>query len=300
MGHVDGGEAKSADAMRGARSVIPAEFVAALHELGLTSAATLSGAPLAGGVSSDIWRVDTERGPVCVKRALAKLRVAADWHAPIERNLYEARWMEVASEAVPGSAPRVLGQHPRLGVLVMDYLPADTYRLWKSDLRVGHVDVAVARAVGSALARIHAFSAARPALAARFATDAIFFDIRLEPYLLATGRRHRDLAAALAALVEATRAHAVALVHGDVSPKNILRRPAWPGVPRRRVRVVGRPGVRSRVLPQPPAAQVPVDSGRPRRLPRRVRRPRRRVPAAASAGSPRLRSSSVRPRCCRA
>ncbi len=122
----------------------------------------------------------------------------------------------------------MLGQHPRLGVLVMDYLPADAYRLWKSDLRVGHVDVAVARAVGSALARIHAFSAARPALAARFATDAIFFDIRLEPYLLATGRRHPDLAPALAALVEATRAHAVALVHGDVSPKNILVGPRGP------------------------------------------------------------------------
>ena len=45
--------------------------------------------PLTGGVSSDIWRIDTEHGPVCAKRALAQLRVAADWHAPIERNLFE-------------------------------------------------------------------------------------------------------------------------------------------------------------------------------------------------------------------
>ena len=28
--------------------------------------------------------------------ALARLRVAAEWHAPIERNQYEARWMQVA------------------------------------------------------------------------------------------------------------------------------------------------------------------------------------------------------------
>jgi hypothetical protein len=34
-------------------------------------------ARLTGGVSSDIWRVDLVHGPVCVKRALAKLRAAA-------------------------------------------------------------------------------------------------------------------------------------------------------------------------------------------------------------------------------
>ncbi|HWA62449.1 MAG TPA: hypothetical protein VG939_13795, partial [Caulobacteraceae bacterium] len=38
---------------------------------------------LTGGVSSDIWRVEVAgRAPVCVKRAVAKLRVAADWRAP--------------------------------------------------------------------------------------------------------------------------------------------------------------------------------------------------------------------------
>ena len=37
--------------------------------------------PLTGGVSSDIWRIDLEAGPVCVKRALAKLKVADDWRA---------------------------------------------------------------------------------------------------------------------------------------------------------------------------------------------------------------------------
>jgi aminoglycoside phosphotransferase (APT) family kinase protein len=71
-------------------------------------------------------------------------------------------------------------------------------------------------------ARIHNFSAARPQLAQQFATDAIFFDIRLEPYLLATAQRHPGLAAELEQLVEVTRTHRVALVHGDVSPKNIL------------------------------------------------------------------------------
>ena len=201
---------------------VPDEFAQALRELGLAGDETLTGRPLTGGVSSDIWRIDTARGPVCAKRALSKLRVAADWRAPIERNLYEARWMQVANEAAPGCTAQVLGQHPGLGVLVMRYLDASRHVLWKQALREGRADPATARQVGTVLARIHAYSAARPALAAEFPTDAIFFDIRLEPYLLATAARHPDLAPRIEALVTATQANAVALVHGDVSPKNIL------------------------------------------------------------------------------
>ena len=207
---------------------IPAEFAQALRELGLAGAGPLTGTPLTGGVSSDIWRIDTVQGPVCAKRALAKLRVAADWRAPIERNRYEARWMQVANEAQPGCAPQVLGQHPELGVLVMSYLPPADYRLWKEALRDGQADVVTARAVGRVLARIHGYSAARPELAAQFDTDAIFFDIRLEPYLLASAQRHPALAPALERLVAVTRSNAVALVHGDVSPKNILIGPQGP------------------------------------------------------------------------
>ena len=210
------------------RIPVPIEFVEALVELGLASSPPLWGLPLIGGVSSDIWRIDTDNGPLCAKRALAKLRVAADWRAPIERNRFEARWMQVANEAVPGSAPAVLGQHPRLGVLAMSYLPAADHTLWKQALREGKADPMVARAVGTVLARIHAYSAARPQLAADFLTDAIFFDIRLEPYLLATAQRHPDLAPRLEALVQTTQRNPLALVHGDVSPKNILVGPKGP------------------------------------------------------------------------
>src|SRR5262249_44238078 len=65
-------------------------------------------------------------------------------------------------------------------------------------------------------------------LARQFATDHIFFPIRLEPYLIATARVHRDCAAQLEALAEITARTKVALVHGDVSPKNILCGPQGP------------------------------------------------------------------------
>jgi len=205
---------------------VPAPFVQALRELGLVEPDEVpTGEALTGGVSSDIWRIDTRRGPVCAKRALARLRVAADWRAPIVRNQYEARWMRVAQAAVPGAAPRMLGQHAALGVLVMEYLPPGRHALWKAQLQRGVAEAATAHAVGRTLVRIHAHAAARAGeLAPQFDSDRIFFDIRLEPYLVATAARHPDLAPALHALVAQTQApaHALALVHGDVSPKNIL------------------------------------------------------------------------------
>lgn len=207
----------------------PADILDALRRMGLLpQGMTPDGQPLTGGVSSDIWRIDAPTGPICVKRALAKLRVAADWRAPVERNLYEARWVRQANAAMPGSAPMLLGQDAQAGALAMAFLPPDAYPLWKHQLRDGHADPAFAARVAQSLARIHAVTAADATVAAAFPTDAIFHDIRLEPYLLATGRAHPDLADRLDALVTTTQANKRALVHGDVSPKNILAGPDGP------------------------------------------------------------------------
>jgi len=201
---------------------VPKEFVRALQELGLSSSNALQGRPLTGGVSSDIWCIQTENGLVCAKRALPKLRVAADWRAPIERNLYEARWLQVAHVASAGCAPELLGQHAELGVVAMRYLPPTDFQLWKNELHAGHVDTTVAKKLGDILSSIHSYAAKRPELAREFPTEEIFFEIRLAPYLIATAERQPNLASALHALVEQTQQNAKTLVHGDVSPKNIL------------------------------------------------------------------------------
>jgi aminoglycoside phosphotransferase (APT) family kinase protein len=208
----------------------PPELRAALVRLGLLGegAPVPSATRLTGGVSSDIWRVDLPTGPICVKRALAKLRVAADWQAPVVRNRYEARWMARANAARPGAAPRLLGQDEATGALAMEYLAPADHPLWKDQLHAGQADPGFAAAVGAAIAAIHAATAADPATEAEFPTDAIFHAIRLEPYLLATARAHPDRARALAALAATTAATRRALVHGDVSPKNILAGPAGP------------------------------------------------------------------------
>jgi len=201
---------------------VPKEFVRALQELGLSNSSALQGSPLTGGVSSDIWCIETENGLVCAKRALSKLRVVADWRAPVERNLYEARWLQVAHLASAGCAPELLGQHAELGVLVMRYLPPADFRLWKKELHAGHVEPTTAKELGQILSSIHSYAAKRPELAQEFPTEQIFFEIRLAPYLIATAEQHPNLASALLALVAQTQKNAKTLVHGDVSPKNIL------------------------------------------------------------------------------
>ncbi|HEV8500749.1 MAG TPA: aminoglycoside phosphotransferase family protein [Casimicrobiaceae bacterium] len=188
----------------------------------------LSLAPLAGGVSSDIYRVDAGGRTLCVKRALPKLKVAGDWQAPVERNRSEVAWLRQVGALCPGHAPRILGEDAVAGLFAMEWLPPDTYPVWKDQLRDGLIVDAEAAAVGDVLGRIHAATADDAATARRFANDAIFHAIRLEPYLVATGRAHADLAGAFAARVDTTLAHKRVLVHGDYSPKNILIGPAGP------------------------------------------------------------------------
>ena len=65
-------------------------------------------------------------------------------------------------------------------------------------------------------------------------------------------------------LSRATLACHRALAHGDVSPKNILAGPEGVGVSRCGVCLVRRSRLRRRVLPQSPAAQMPVESRRDR------------------------------------
>jgi aminoglycoside phosphotransferase (APT) family kinase protein len=184
--------------------------------------------PLSGGVSSDIFRADVEGRSFCVKRALAKLKVAADWRAPVERNHSEAEWIRVASELVPDAVPRLIAEDAAAGLFAMQWLAPDAHPVWKAQLRDGTIEPAVAIEVGRRIARIHAATAGRREIAARFATDHIFLPIRLEPYLLATAERHPDVAPALRAIAEGTARTKLALVHGDVSPKNILVGPRGP------------------------------------------------------------------------
>ena len=183
---------------------------------------------LSGGVSSDIWRVDLRDRTICVKRALAKLRVKDEWQAPPDRNLYEWRWFKTVRRWIPDAAPEPLAFDPERRLLAMQFLPPEDHPLWKAELMAGRVDPAFAAAVGERLGRIHAASAAEPGLAAEFASDEGFHALRIDAYLLAAARRRPEVAEQITAIADRTARRRVGLVHGDATPKNILMGPKGP------------------------------------------------------------------------
>lgn len=211
------------------RPLDEAAIGAALARLGvLARGEQMHCTPLEGGVSSDIWRIDIGTRQLCIKRALPRLKVAQLWEVPVERNRYEWAWLQTVARICPDAVPPLVGHDPEAGFFVMEYLDPARYPLWKSQLRDGKAEPRVAEAVGERLALIHRATAGDPAIARQFATDASFSAIRLEAYLIATARVHRDLAPILEELAGATAATKHCLVHGDVSPKNILIGPRGP------------------------------------------------------------------------
>lgn len=183
---------------------------------------------LTGGVSSLIVLAETARGLLCIKQALPRLKVAQEWHAPVERNQAEVAWLRVATQIAPDCVPRVLGEDKQTKSFAMAYLDPAAYPVWKEQLRDGVIEPRTARAVAENLAAIHRATSGRPDLAVRFANDDTFYALRLESYFVATARSHADVAAALHRLVKTTSQTKYALVHGDISPKNILVGPRGP------------------------------------------------------------------------
>lgn len=212
------GPSEAFDAIRRAlvhMSIVGANQPVALH-------------PLAGGVSSDIYRAELPHGVVCVKRALPRLKVAAEWQVPVDRNRYEVEWLRVAGAVVPEAVPKLLGEDREAGAFAMEWLDPARYPVWKSLLLDGRVDAAQAARVGEVFGRLHAATADRADIAARFATDALFHALRLDPYLVTAAHANAGVADALHALVRVTASTRRVLVHGDASPKNLLMGPQGP------------------------------------------------------------------------
>ncbi|WP_417250050.1 phosphotransferase family protein [Celeribacter sp.] len=202
---------------------------ALVEELGIASreAVTRVG-PLTGGVASDIARVEVSGRTLAVKFALPKLKVAADWRAPVHRNSAEYAWLSVAAQVAPEGAVKLYGRSEADHGFAMEFITGDDVYLWKDRLLSGALPEGEAGAVGDVIGGIHAASTVDGFDAAPFDNADDFRALRIEPYLTYTARRHAGVAQALTALADMLYAARGVLVHGDVSPKNILLRDGRP------------------------------------------------------------------------
>ena len=183
---------------------------------------------LTGGVSSNVLKVTAGDLTLCLKQALPKLKVAKEWTAPINRVFSEIDWMLTVAPIVPDAVPKILGIDRETGCFAMEFLPQELFSNWKANLLRGDVDVSIASALGRILGLIHSRTANDPLLAQKFANDDNFYALRLEPYIAETARNHPALSAALLDVLDTTASTTRALVHGDISPKNILIGPRGP------------------------------------------------------------------------
>ncbi len=196
-----------------------AEIIEGLRAAGLVGEGDVALVPLTGGVSCDVWKVETPSGPIVVKRPLPQLRVAAEWLAPIERGTSEVRWLKRARGVDPAIAPEVLAELPG-HAFAMRFLSGCP--VWKDELMAGRVDPDFAAQVGKGIAAVHAATAHNDRDRADFPNDEMFRALRVDPFLLYVARHDAELAPALTALAGDLSGRKIALVHGDVSPKNIL------------------------------------------------------------------------------
>lgn len=183
---------------------------------------------LVGGVSSLIVRVDTRRGSLCVKQALPELKVATHWSAPLERSHAELAWINHVASFAPDAVPGILGEDRESFCFAMTWLEPSQYPVWKQQLRDGIAEASFAAEVARRLVAIHSATVDNDALAETFSNDENFFQLRLDPYFGATAKIHADCAEALLDLISVTASNKRVLVHGDVSPKNLLAGPHGP------------------------------------------------------------------------
>jgi Phosphotransferase enzyme family len=184
---------------------------------------------LAGGVSASVVAVTGEGVSVLLKQALARLKVADRWEAPVNRTDTEVAALRLFGELTPGVVPRVLAHDPRDHVVAMELLPKDA-RNWQAAIGEGTPWPALGRWAGETLGTWHAETERRAGLEAQFDQFDAFEKLRLRPFHETVMQRRPELAERVGACLEELRSVRTCVVDGDYAPKNMLVAPdgrAW-------------------------------------------------------------------------
>lgn len=187
----------------------------------LISGSKINFKPLKGGVSSDIVLVSDGEKSVVVKQALPKLNVEDEWYADISRNENEQKFLRFLRKIQPEASPKLLYSNSEYSFFVMEFLD-ENFKNWKKQMLNGIFDPQIAEKSAVLLATIHKESWKNEVLKPEFNKAENFYELRTEPYLVTTGKRHPELKSFFYSEVERLKSHQESVVHGDFSPKNIM------------------------------------------------------------------------------
>ncbi|MBF0849585.1 S-methyl-5-thioribose kinase [Gluconobacter sp. R75690] len=103
------------------------------------------------GNLNTVFLVNGSAGALCCKQALPHVRVAPDWPMPLERALYESRYMQAVAPAVTGLMPELFAYDPDLYLLVMECLTE--HEVLRSALIADQATPGFSGVIGSYVAR---------------------------------------------------------------------------------------------------------------------------------------------------
>jgi 5-methylthioribose kinase len=176
---------------------------------------------LTGGVSSDIVAVSGPGLDVVVKRALPQLRVEDEWFADAARLITEGRALRLAFELDPSGVPEVLDLDEDTLTLVLARAPRD-WTNWRDDLLADTIDPRIGKRIGEKLAIWHCSTSGSRVPASAFGSVDSFVQLRIDPFFRAAASRHPAVAPRLEHVAERLLSTKACLVHGDLSPKNVM------------------------------------------------------------------------------
>ena len=190
---------------------------------------------LPGGVSNMVMLVEREeprggsisRKKFVLKQARSQLDVKEPWFCSVERLEREVVVLQICThllDQTPAGSrvgvPQLLAADEEHHLYAME-AAGPGHRTWKEDLLAGQPDLQVAAQSGWLLAVLHGGSWDDPRLAEQIGDQRFFEDLRLDPYYGHVARRFPKLAGELEELMDMAR-RPISLVHGDMSPKNLL------------------------------------------------------------------------------
>lgn len=176
---------------------------------------------MTGGVSNVVFRVIDGEMTLIVKQSLPRLRVAEEWLAPQDRIVTEAEAMTLVSTLIEDGVPEVVISDASEFVLAIQSAPPD-WTDWKAQLMVGTVNEGIAMRVGEIIGSLHIATLEETTLNPLLRRTKPFEQLRLQPFYEHTACAVQDHAGVLRELAEELRATRRCLVHGDLSPKNVL------------------------------------------------------------------------------
>lgn len=179
---------------------------------------------LAGGVSALVGVVEGGGEPWVIKVPLGQLSVDDEWLADRSRGANEAAILaQLDGQLGPVRTPRLLFFDDDNVLLGEEFIAPPTLN-YKDELLAGRGHAQRATMLGIALAELHQMT---PLSVLEGPGPRDLFDaLRLDPYYRVTAERRPELRDNLLALVDETVNVARAtLVHGDLSPKNVLVTP---------------------------------------------------------------------------